>query len=340
MRPAKLWQRKGRPGWFATIDGKQEQFGLDFDEALEAFRDRKASNRPVERSRMSVDDLVDEYLKASATEVAETTQGNYAWYLQQWVDFAGDRIAADLKPLDLTAWCKTKSGRTKIDPETKEIVSIRDWNAGTRRAAIEIVRRWSRWCVSQGYLARDPLAGAKLPRIKPRDAAAAGAIDAFLSKITSPALRDIATVLLDTGARPGEIRTLTAGQIDWVASSAVVRGKMGGRVISLTERSRTILLAATKRYAEGPLLRTRHGNPWESSTLNREYREICERAGVKVVPYHARHDLYRRASKAGVDGVIIAAQLGHKNLRMLVSTYAHVQADQTKEAVEKAQAKG
>lgn len=319
-RPAKLWQRKGRPGWFATIGGKQVFFGLNLDEAKRAFHGAKASNRPVDRSKMLVGPLVDLYLEHAVAEVRPTTHTNYRWYLQQWVSFAGYRVASSIRPLDLTAWCASRPR----------------WSAGTRRTAIEIARRWSRWCRSQGHLDVDPLEGARLPKTKPREAAAPGAIDAFLSRVTSPYLRDIATVLLDTGARPGELRTLTAAQIDWDASTAVVVGKTGPRLISLTDRAIGILRGLAERWPDGPLLRTRHGNPWDTSSLNRQYRSICARAGVKIVPYHARHDLYRRASKVGVDAVIVAAQLGHQNLNMLLRVYAHVQPDQTKDAIERA----
>lgn len=319
MRPAKLWQRKGRTGWFATVNGKQVCFGLDHEAAKKAFHASKASRRPVDRSRMSVTDLIDIYLEASEREVQRTTHANYVWYLQKLEQFAGWRIAAELRPLDLTAWCATRAR----------------WNAGTRRSAIEIARRWSRWCKLQGYLDSDPFEGAKLPRVKPREAAAAGALDAFLAEITSPALRDVAIVLYDTGARPGEVVTLSAGQIDWQASAAEVRGKMGGRVISLTDRVLTILLTLAKRYPDGPLLRTRHGNAWNSSSLNRQYREICARAGVKVVPYHNRHALWARAHRAGVDSIVVAKQLGHSSLKMLSRVYAHVEPDMLKDAVER-----
>jgi integrase len=320
MRPAKLWQRKGRPGWFATVNGRQVNFGLDFDEAKKAFHASKASNRPVDRSKLLVGPLVDQYLEAASTEVAATTHTNYAWYLQQWVNFAGYRVASTLRPLDLTAWCKSRPR----------------WNAGTRRTAIEIARRWSRWCKAEGYLDSDPLEGAKLPKVKPREGAAAGAIDAFLSRVTSPTLRDIATVLLDTGARPGELCTLSASQIDFEASTAEVVGKMGKRTISITARALAILRRLADRWPSGPLLRTCYGNPWDASSLNRQYRAICERAGVKVVPYHARHALWARAHRAGVDSIVVAKQLGHVNLKQLAKRYAHVEPAMLRDAVERA----
>jgi integrase len=319
-RKAAIWARNGRPGFYATIQGKQVFLGLDRRTAEQAFHGLKASGKPVERSRQSVKALVDLYLEAAHSEVKATTHANYVWYLQQWCNFAGTRPAAGLKPLDVTAWFRGKSG----------------WNASTRRLAVEMVKRWSRWCQAQGYLETDPLLGVRSPRGISRAAASPGDIEQFLAAISCSLLRDIATVLLDTGARPGEIRTLTAAQIDWEASTAVVVGKTGPRVISLTGRALVICGEVASLYPTGPLFRNRAGRMWTRSQLCYRFRVICKRANVKVVPYSFRHDLWRRASKAGVDSVVIARQLGHKDLKMLVDRYAHVGTEQTKEAVERA----
>jgi integrase len=52
------------------------------------------------------------------------------------------------------------------------------------------------------------------------------------------------------------------------------------------------------------------------------------------LPYQFRHDFWGRAVKAGVDSVVIAKQMGHTDLDMLVKHYAHVDTSQTKTAVE------
>lgn len=315
-----IWSRKGRAGFYATIAGKQTFLGLDRKEAERAFHTLKAAGRPVERSKASVAVLVDAYLEAASTEVKPATFTNYRWYLQQWVNFAGTRPAAGLKPLDVTAWFRSRPR----------------WKGSTRRLATEMVRRWSRWCKAQGYLDSDPLAGTRLPKSEARAPASPTDLELFLAAISCPLLRDIATVLLDTGARPGEIQALTAAQIDWEASTAIVVGKTGPRVISLTSRALVLLSPLRDLYPTGPLFRNRRGRIWTKSTLNKRFRDVCARAGVKVIPYALRHDFYRRASKAGVPDLWIAKQLGHVDLNMLASRYAHVDASQTKEAVERA----
>ena len=319
-RKAALWQRSGRSGWWATIDGRQVNLGDDYKDAQKELYRRKASNRPAERSRALVVQLVDEFLSASHANVQASTFANYRWYLQQWVNFAGHRPAAGLKPLDVTAWFRSRG----------------QWNPTTRRLAAELVRRWSRWAKAQGYLDVDVLAGLRAPKTIPRTAARPEDIQNFLQAVTCPLLRDIAIVLLDTGARPGEIRTLTAGQISWADSTAIVNGKTGPRVISLTGRSLATLANLATLYPTGPLFRNRAGRIWTRSQLCYRFRVISKRANVYVFPYHFRHDFYRRASKAGVPDLHVMKQLGHTDLKMLATRYSHVDTEQTKEAVERA----
>ena len=129
-RKAAVWTRKDRPGWWATIDGKQVNLGDDYKDAQKELYRRKASSRPAVGRSQSVAVLVDMMLEAVHSDVQASTFANYRWYLQQWVNFAGHRPASGVKPLDAAAWFRSRPG----------------WNASTRRLATEMVRRWSRWC--------------------------------------------------------------------------------------------------------------------------------------------------------------------------------------------------
>ena len=323
-RPSKLWKRAGRDDWHATIGGRKVNLGPDREAAQREFHRLKAARMPVHASRMLVVQLVDSYLCAVHSDVQASTFANYRWYLQQWVNFAGHRPAAGVKPLDVTAWFRSRG----------------QWNPTTRRLAAELVRRWSRWAKAQGYLDVDVLAGLRAPKTIPRTAARSEDIQNFLQAVTCPLLRDIAIVLLDTGARPGEIRTLEADQVSWTDSTAIVNGKTGPRVISLTSRSLATLANLATLYPTGPLFRNRAGRIWTRGQLAWRFRALSKKLGICVYPYHLRHDLYRRASKAGVPDLWIAKQLGHVDLKMLSSRYAHVDTEQTRQAVEKASQPG
>jgi integrase len=270
------------------------------------------------------------YLDAIQTEVRETTFKNYRWYLTRWYRHAGDKRAATIKPFDVREWlnaeCPRQVGKRKM----------KGWTNSSKHAAVSIVRQWSRWCKREGYLDNDPLADAKRPPLKTREAAPPADLDRFIAAIDDDLLRDYCLLLLDTGCRPGEIQTLEASQVDWENSSATVRGKTGPRVVSLTARSLDILRRLALLRPSGPLLQNETGKPWTRDTSYYRFQRLNKKLGTAIVPYHFRHDMFRRASKAGVDSLTIAAQLGHRNLNMLHRTYAHVNASQTKEAVERA----
>ncbi len=158
--------------------------------------------------------------------------------------------------------------------------------------------------------------------------------------ILSRSFRDFATVLLDCGCRPGELRTLEADRIDWDRSSAIVQGKTGWRPISLTARSLDVLRRWAEKYPTGPVLRNSRGTPWTAAAVQHQFRRCSIRAGHRVIPYQARHDYWSRAHKAGVSDLVIAKQLGHRDLKMLVDVYAHVDMDMTRDAVERAASSG
>jgi integrase len=187
-----------------------------------------------------------------------------------------------------------------------------------------------------GHLDRHVLEDTPRPKQLVREAAPPEEIDQLLAAIPDQQLRDIATVIFDSGARPGEIRTLTAAQINWEGRSAVVTGKRGPRIISLTERSIAILERCAITVKDGPLLLNMEGRPWSKTMLPKRVGRLCKKLGIHVTPYHLRHDLYRRASKAGVPDLHIAKQLGHADLKMLAAHYAHVDTTQTRDAVDKA----
>ncbi len=147
-----------------------------------------------------------------------------------------------------------------------------------------------------------------------------------------PCFRDLLTVLYDTGARPGEIMTLEASRIDWRSSTAEVIGKRGKRVIGLTARA----IAALRRGSKfDVVLRAPNNEPWSRHAIRRRLDKIEQAAKVKrITPYSFRHDYWARAHEAGVSDVLIAKQLGHVNLKMLISRYAHPDVRQLADGVQ------
>jgi integrase len=317
-RRAKLWRRAGRSGWWCTLGKHKVNLGDDKEAAQREYHRLKAAGRPVARSRLTVEALVHLYLADVVTRVKEVSFRSYKRFLEHWAEFAGNRIASELKPYDVKDF----------------LAGQPTWNSSTRHIAVSRIRTWMLWCVDIGYLEGDPLKKVRRPKMLVRQPAPPGATEAFLSKYTKLEIQDIATVLYDTGARPGELRTLESSTIDWEASTAVVNGKTGAHTISLTARSLEILRRLAAANPSGPLFRNSRGNPWKAKALRKRF------AGSGIVAYHFRHALWSRARKAGVDSIEVARQLGHKDLKMLMERYAHADSEQIREAIEAAAAIG
>lgn len=321
-RQAKLWRRKDRPGWWATIDGVQRCFGEDHAQALRDFRRAKAVPQQRPGSPCLVAVAVDRYLEDVSRRVRAPTLRNYQHALQLWVDAAGRRDVGSLVAEDLERWLERPA-----------------WCGSTRHAYGKAVKTWAAWCRRRKILISNPFADVRLPSIARRSPAPDGLFDRLLSA-AGPELRAWLVVLVETGCRPGELEELAAVDVDWREHTAEVRGKRGPRLLGLSDRAIEILRPLAERYPEGPLLRTPRGKPWTSANIRSTLKLLRGRSGNEslrdVVPYHARHAFWARAHKAGVSDLAIAKQLGHTDLSMLARVYSHADHEIMRETAQRA----
>jgi integrase len=320
-RAAKLWRRKGRGGWWATIGGKQVCLGDDHAEATRELHRLKAAVKPPPPSKVVVAQLVDQYLEWVEPRVRPKTYRAYSTYLQSWVLSAGRVVADAIRESHVHGWLDAHA----------------NWGQSSRHIALGILRAWASWCETHGYRIRSEIAKVKKPPMARRRPPNPGALDATLAAILTPEFRDFATVLLDIGCRPGELRTLEASGIDWEASTAWVSGKTGRRLVGLTTRAVDILRRWAAKHPAGPVLRNSRGQPWGERAIDAQFRRRSRAAGKGAcVAYHLRHAFWGRAVRAGVDSLLIAKQLGHANTAMLSKHYADVQPEMIRDAAERA----
>lgn len=300
-RPGKIWRRNDRPGWYATISGKQVNLGTDHAEATREYHRLRARAAPPS-GRATTAESVDRFLEHAEPHVQPDTFTLYRYYLQSWCDHTGKTRATTIEPRHVQGWMERHPG----------------WNSSTRHLAITIVKLWSRWALDP-----DPLRRVKRPKMGRRQPPAPGALEAVLAAFPSQQARDIGTVLYETGCRPGEIRTLEASGVAWERSTAIVRGKTGPRLIGLSPRALDVLKRNAALHPTGPVLRSTRGVPWTGAAIHGQFRRAARKLGVgPCCPYHCRHAFWARAHKAGIGDVAVAKQLGHKSLHMLATVYA------------------
>lgn len=145
----------------------------------------------------------------------------------------------------------------------------------------------------------------------------------------SQPLQDVATLMLETGARPEEIFRLRRENINLeygYLSIPFGKTKAARRKLPLSARASTVLEKRVAK-AEGDYLFAGGRGGGDASKpivkLNNAHRGTLERAKLKPFRlYDCRHTFATRAAEAGVDLVTLAAMLGHSRIQM-VMRYAH-----------------
>jgi len=200
------------------------------------------------------------------------------------------------------AWCAGDPGVTPaLAPAAVNawVASLLDAGAepATARSRQLGVRRYSRWLAAEGEIPADDLAGMRPPKldVKITETLDDGDLGRLLKACAGKDIADrrdeaIVRLMIETGARAGEVLAMTTGDIDLAQGTAVVRkGKGGrGRVIPFGPRTaaaidRYLRLRRSHRLASTPALWLGHG-------------------GKGIGYYGLRNSLDARAEAAGIEG--------------------------------------
>ena len=178
---------------------------------------------------------------------------------------------------------------------------------------------WSK----EGAPASNPILGIRKPPIKSRgsEAVVSEADHARLMETPSlsPPLRDVLFALRESGARPGEVTSVTAAdflpeQGVWILAKHKTAHKTGKpRIVYLYANARPPPLELAKNGPpEGPLFRNAHGQPWHKIGLGKRVRELRLKLGIKgrLFPYCYRHEWATTALANGVPDAHVAELLG------------------------------
>jgi integrase len=169
--------------------------------------------------------------------------------------------------------------------------------------------------------------------------------------------------MLMTDMRRGEALGLKWSDVDFDRASIVIRRALkreGGLIVTgepKTSRSRravnlpaptVTLLRAHRRSQEelrdhlddewqetGFVFTTGHGTPVDPRNLYREFRAVCEAAGIgRWHPHELRHSAASLMLAEGVPLQVVADVLGHSSIRMTADVYGHVLPPARREAAD------
>ena len=149
----------------------------------------------------------------------------------------------------------------------------------------------------------------------------------------SPLLRDVATIILETGFRPGEVFNLRVSDVHLFAATPFIRvpggkTKNAARDVGLTPRALDVLRRRCSQ-AEGLFIfpsRVGRGHDWNRpmNELEPAHQKALRKTGVAQFRlYDLRHTFASRAVEAEMDPLTLKALMGHADLKT-TSRYVHL----------------
>lgn len=230
---------------------------------------------------------------------------------------------------------------------THHLAAIELTNAFTRA-----IKRLYRWGHAEELVPKDPFAKLVIPPCGQRERVLTRHELRRLYRVASRPFRRLLFVQLHTLARPGEIRQLVWGQIDWnrrVLALTEFKGK-GRRKDRLKERLipmskpvyrmlRNMHRKSPDRSAEGRVFRSpRYGKPWSANGVRCAMRVARARAnlnggGERVVCYTLRHTGATEAIRSDINIKKVAEIMGHTRTTT-TERYLHLDTADIVEAID------
>jgi len=156
--------------------------------------------------------------------------------------------------------------------------------------------------------------------------------------VATPMLRDVATLMLETGMRPEEVYRIQPENVHLNAGylfNPYGKTKAAKRRIKLTTNAKAVL-TRRKEASKGAYLfpQDADANLPVPKVNNAHDRAVRDSKVARFRLYDLRHTWATRAVEAGIDLVTLAAMLGHSKIQMVLR-YAHPTQEHQAKAMEK-----
>jgi integrase len=341
MRPHHPWYRAATNSWYVEIAGQQQLLGKhpshlppprkrkrgdpppmppgEIEQAYHRLMAADPANLP-KASDLRVAVVCDLFLDFSQKHHTEDTYCGYKYFLQDFCELHGTLSAKDLKPLHVSRWLDAHPG----------------WK-GSRRNAVVAVKRVFNWADAEGVLQPNPVKSVKKPPQRRRDRVLTPEErQEILRTIPDQHFRDFVFAMQETGARPGEVRKVTAAHANldlgvWVFKEHKTAKRTGRpRIIYLTPAMVELTRRLMEKYPEGPLFRgPRSQRGFTRNGVRCRFRNLRQKLPHLggVISYTMRHSFATQALVNGVGIAHVAELLGHVDTSMVSQHYAHMAGD-------------
>lgn len=132
-----------------------------------------------------------------------------------------------------------------------------------------------------------------------------------------------------TGARPGELAALSAGDFDRQLGALTLTGKTGRRTVAISSAAVAFFIEASKdKLPAAPMLSTAYGQRWNKDNWKKVFKDAVAAAKLSdaVVMYALRHTAVSEMILAGMDSFIVA-KLAGTSVAMIEANYGHLRHD-------------
>lgn len=343
---------ESKGGYFANWQGQRHALAYGPDDAptgptylaaLQRFQEVMAlAAAPVAKQENTVRVVLELYLGflQGSQRAASTYELRRKYCLAFCQDGHGEVRCSALTPHLVSAWITSRRQPRAGQGKRR----ARPWSPTTVRIALTTLNAGFNWATREGLLDRNPLAGMERPasRSRGRETVLTPADHAVIVDKASRWLRQVAVVLENTGARPGEV--VQASAAAWradlgafvyhaeanrlpgeVSHKSARRGK--DRTIFLTGEALELVRSLVERYPTGPLFRTRFGRGWNAYTLVNAFRSLRKKCGLpSLTAYAYRHTFATRWLERGDNIDVLAALLGNSPA-VIRSHYSHLCGD-------------
>ena len=339
-------------------NGKRKSLGVfdtkaDAEAALEDAKVKRRNGVEPFPSTLTVEEVIDGYLKHGTHEVTVTTLNRYRelWRLHAKATLGALRVGK-LRKAHVTALYgklgETLKGRTVLKLH-------------------RVLHHAFRWALEQEVLAANPFASIAAPKAMPTEARALAQHEAnrFFAAAKGHALEDYLQIAVMTGARRGELAALRWSNVDLSAKQMAIREartctrekkadrKRSGaaaevtkapksrqtRIVPLDDASVAVFKRIRARQAEfklrgdyedrGYVFAGSSGEPVPLNSLTKAFREIADGADIdKGLSLHSlRHTAATWALASGADILAVQQILGHAAASTTLNVYGHAVAE-------------
>lgn len=323
-RRNKPWFHKEMGWWVTTIarkvyrlaPGKSKYDSTSEAEAWQAFHELMAFRpRQPDQADGRVCDLVEAFLAfySKPGRISADTLRNYRFYTQKFSEEWGYLRSSDIRVHHVDKW-----------------IDSRPWNATSEYNGRRIVFRVFSWGVERGWLRENPLKG--MTRAKPEITRRCLTFEEWCGLLRGARrpFRVFLWSLLETGARPSELRNLTWDMVrdDRCVLPKHKTAKKTGkpRIIYLSERMQRRLRQLKGRSESPYVFVNSRGQRWTQNAIRLQVDRIAgrQRLANDVCAYMVRHTFGTWGIMSGLDPATVAELMGHSDTDMIVKVYCHL----------------